>query len=241
MSTGGDERFIKLSNRIRDGEHVDDAEIRAAFDAVLEESDMSAARALQNLAEAEPERLTAYTADIEEAFKTCSDGTVRSNLFTILKEVTAERSTLPFEVTDELIATIRQGDPLLAAEGIAALTTAVKAGQTLPEEFVKEVFYRVARSPNDYVMSVGAEFLQTVVEAGGTNAAAAFESFGALLEEDQADMTIIVGQVLVDIVTEGTIPDGADVGIVHDALERRRDELGIPESDVSAALEALRE
>ncbi len=236
-----DDRFITLSNRIRDGDRVDDGEIRAAFDAVLEESDMSAARALQTLAEADPKRLTAYTDDLQQAFETCSDGTVRSNLFTILKEVTAERPTLPFEVTDTLIATIRQGDPLLAAEGIAALTAAVRAGQTLPEEFVQEVFYRVGRSPNDYVMSVGAEFLQAVVEAGGNNAVPAFEAFGVLLEEDQPDMTIVVGQVLVDLVLEGSIPDGADVEMVHEALAGRRDELGVPESDVSAALESLQE
>ncbi len=238
--TDDGERFVRLSNRARDGEPVDEGDIRAVFDAVLTE-DMGAARALQTIAENDPDRLAAYTDDIQAAFEACSDGTVRSNLYTVLKEVSAVRPTLPFEVADELVRTIRQGDPLLAAEAIAALTASVKAGQTLPEEFVQEVFYRVGRSPNDYVMSVGGEFLRTVVEAGGDNAVPAFEAFGVLLAEDQSDMTIVLGQVLVDLLLESpeAVPADADTDVVREALAQRREETGLPDDELTTALETL--
>lgn len=240
MSEDG-ERFVRLSNRARNDEPVDDGDIRAAFDAVVGEEDMGAARALQTIAERDPDRLAAYTDDLQAALETCSDGTVRSNLYTVLKEVSAVRSTLPFEVADELVATIRQGDPLLAAEGIAALTASVRAGQALPEEFVQEVFYRVGRSPNDYVMSIGGEFLRAVVEAGGDNAVPAFEAFGVLLEEDQSDMTVVLGQVLVDLLLEApeAVPADADTAMVRAALAQRREETGLPDNELTTALETL--
>lgn len=237
------ERFVRMSNRARSGEPIGDRDIGDAFDAVLSEESMSAARALQNVAEADPERLTAYTDDLQAALETCSDGTVRSNLYAILKEMSSVRPTLPFDVADELVETIRQGDPLLAADGIAALTAAVRAGQTLPEEFVQEVFYRIGRSPNDYVMSVGAEFLRAVVEAGGANAVPAFEAFGVLLQEDQQDMTVILGQALVEFLLDApeTVPSDADTELVRTALSERRSETGVSDADLAEAVDVLSE
>jgi hypothetical protein len=145
------------------------------------------------------------------------------------------------EVQEAVAPTVREGKPMLAATTMELFRAAVEAGAEIREATVEQVFYRVGRSPNDYVMSVGGEFLEAVVLAGGEAAPDAFEAFGVLLREDQDDMTVVLGDRLVGFVTEheAQIPAAADVAMVGEALAERRGEVGVPDEEFSAAIEAL--
>jgi len=161
------DRYVRLSNRARNGEEFDDADVEAAVAETLTEplsvDAWGAARAIEEIAENAPGRLDGHTSDLVRVVERYGDPEAlgedkEAGVFE--HAVRALRHADPsaaLDVDEAVAPTVRQGDPLLAAAVVELFQAAVEAGETVPEAFVQEVFYRVGRSPNDYVMSVGGE------------------------------------------------------------------------------------
>lgn len=242
---------MRLANHARNDEPFDDGEVAAAVAETLTEpltaDAWGAARAVEEIAENAPDRLDGHTSDLVRVVERYGDPEARGEdkeTGVFEHAVRALRHADPsaaLEVDEAVAPTVRQGDPMLAAAVVELFRAAVEAGETVPEAFVQEVFYRVGRSPNDYVMSVGGEFLEAVVLAGGETAPDAFEAFGVLLQEDQDDMTVVLGDRLVGLARdhEAAIPAAADVAMVGRALAERRGEVGVPDEEFTEAIEAL--